>query len=128
MEPIQLFRLASQQAHWLSVRQDVVAGNIANVNTPGYKAMDVEPFSSVLDKAGSGVRMAADNPAHFTEDPLRSSIKTIEGTEGVEMKPSGNDVSMAQELMKSGEVRREFQLNTGLVKAFHQMMMMTVSK
>ena len=50
MQPIELFRLASKQAHWLSVRQDVVAGNVANVNTPGYRAMDVEPFSDVLDK------------------------------------------------------------------------------
>jgi flagellar basal-body rod protein FlgB len=36
MQPIQLFELTSKQAHWLTVRQSVVAGNIANVNTPGY--------------------------------------------------------------------------------------------
>ena len=48
MQPIQLFKLASQQAQWLSVRQTVVAGNIANVNTQGYAAKDVESFKAVL--------------------------------------------------------------------------------
>lgn len=56
MEPIQLFELASRQAQWLSVRQNVVAGNIANANTPHYKARDVQPFESVLQN--TGVQMA----------------------------------------------------------------------
>ena len=34
MQPIQLFDLASRQAEWLTIRQQVVAGNIANANTP----------------------------------------------------------------------------------------------
>ena len=48
MGPVQLFELASQQAHWLSARQVAVAENIANANTPGYKAADVPPFESRL--------------------------------------------------------------------------------
>ena len=53
MGPVQLFELASQQAHWLSARQVAVAENIANANTPGYKAADVPPFriQSELDQA-----------------------------------------------------------------------------
>jgi flagellar basal-body rod protein FlgB len=30
--------------------------------------------------------------------------------------------------MKTGEVKRDYELNTGLVKAFHRMMLMTVRK
>ena len=48
MQPIQLFELASRQAEWLATRQCVVAGNIANANTPGFKAKDVTPFQAVL--------------------------------------------------------------------------------
>ena len=32
MQPIQLFEVASKQAEWLSVRQKVVATNIANAS------------------------------------------------------------------------------------------------
>ncbi len=44
MQPIQLFDLASRQAEWLTIRQQVVAGNIANANTPKFRAKDVTPF------------------------------------------------------------------------------------
>lgn len=126
MGPIQLFQLAAHQAHWLSVRQDVVAGNVANANTPGYKAMDVEPFEAVL--ASQGRRMSATNSAHFVEDGMRNAVQVVDDPEMPMVKPSGNSVSLADELIKTGEIRREFQLNVSLVKSFHQMMMMTVSK
>ena len=60
MQPIQLFDLASKQAHWLTVRQTVVAGNIANANTPSYQSRDVAAFDAVLQE--TGLRMAATKP------------------------------------------------------------------
>ncbi len=122
MQPIQLFQLAATQAHWLSVRQDVVAGNVANVNTPDYKAVDVEPFSSVLERLGNGSR----GPASLAGDGLASAVRSSPVDGGIAIKPSGNSVDLAQELIKTGEIRRQFELNTGVVKSFHQMMMMTV--
>lgn len=126
MQPIQFFELASRQAEWLSVRQSVVAGNIANANTPGYKAKDVTPFQSVLEN--TGIRMAATNPMHFSETRLSSEITEVEPNEDVGEQISGNSVGLAEELMKQGQVKREFELNAGLVKSFHRMMLMTVRK
>ena len=45
--------------------------------------------------------------------------------DGVVM-PSKNSVVLEDQLMKAGEVRRSFELNTAIVKAFHSMMMMAV--
>ncbi len=128
MQPIQLFQIAAAQAHWLSVRQDVVAGNVANANTPGYKAMDVEPFSSVLDKMdrGGAQGLAATSALHIKDDSAVGAVRTEPVDGGIALKPSGNSVDLAHELMRSGEIRREFELNTGVVRSFHQMMMMTV--
>lgn len=126
MQPIQFFELASRQAEWLSVRQSVVAGNIANANTPGYRAKDVSPFQSVLEN--TGIRMAATNPMHFTEASLSSEITEVEPNKDVGEQISGNTVGLAEELMKQGQVKREFELNAGLVKAYHRMMLMTVRK
>jgi flagellar basal body rod protein FlgB len=36
-----------QQARYLAVRQSMIAGNVANANTPDYKARDVLPFAEV---------------------------------------------------------------------------------
>jgi flagellar basal-body rod protein FlgB len=54
MQPIQLFELTSKQAHWLTVRQSVVAGNIANANTPGYAAREVAAFEAVIEGTPAG--------------------------------------------------------------------------
>ena len=48
MEPINIFSIASKHNRWLAVREQTVAQNIANANTPGYKSVDVEPFEAAL--------------------------------------------------------------------------------
>jgi flagellar basal-body rod protein FlgB len=55
MEPVYLFNLIDQQKSWLSARQALVAQNVANVNTPGYKAQDVLPFARVMERTVSFV-------------------------------------------------------------------------
>ncbi len=123
MQPVNLFDLASQQARWLSVRQTAVSGNIANANTPGYGTMEVEPFEAVLDK--SRVAMRATNPRHITVGMGPDSMMVRQANEDKPTMPSGNTVVLEDELMKSGEVRRSFELNTAIVKSFHRMLMMT---
>lgn len=126
MQPIQLFDLASRQAQWLSVRQNVVAGNIANASTPHYAAKDIKPFESVLQQ--TGVQMAATQPGHFTEAADAAQVTEVGMLDDAQVQVSGNSVSLEQEMMKTGSIKRDYELNTGLVKAFHRMMLMTVRK
>ncbi len=130
MQPIQLFDLASRQAEWLTIRQEVVAGNIANANTPKFRAKDVTPFQAVLDK--SDVTMARTNPAHLSGNDFSTSgdidVKEAALDQEIGVQESGNTVGLAEELSKSGEIKRQYELNTSLVGSFHRMMMMTVGK
>jgi flagellar basal-body rod protein FlgB len=127
MQPIQLFELASKQSHWLTVRQTVVAGNIANANTPGYGTRDVAAFEAVLDQTQPQARMAATHPGHIQEDPMRGSIRS-ESFGDVDVQPSGNSVNLPEEMSKTGEIKRMYELNTGMVTAFHRMMLLTVRR
>ena len=125
MQPIQLFELTSKQAHWLTVRQTVVAGNIANANTPGYATREVAAFEAVLKETGT--RMAATHPGHIREDPMRGAVSSRDSRD-VEVQPSGNSVNLPDELSKTGEIKRMYELNTGMVKAFHRMMLLTLRR
>lgn len=50
-----------------SLRHKVIANNIANVNTPGFKRLDVE-FEQALAKAiGAGVPLATVSPTIVTD-------------------------------------------------------------
>ena len=124
MEPVNLFDLAAQQSRWLAVRQAAIAGNVANVNTPGYGAAEVEPFEKVLGK--SGVAMAATQAGHLGGNVTKAGFSVRQEDGDASILPSGNSVVLENELMKAGEVRRSFELNTAIVKAFHRMMMLSV--
>ncbi len=128
MQPIQLFEMAARQAEWLSVRQEVVAGNIANANTPKYKSKDVTPFEAVLDK--TYVPMARTHAGHIAAGGLRDEVEVKESTlnDEIGVQESGNTVSLAEELSKTGEIKRQYELSTSLVKSFHSMMLMTVKR
>ncbi|PDS76916.1 flagellar basal body rod protein FlgB [Rhizobium sp. L43] len=130
MQPIQLFDLASRQAEWLTVRQQVVAGNIANANTPKFHAKDVTPFDVVLDK--SDITMARTNPAHLSGNDFSDSgdidVKEAALDQEIGVQESGNTVGLAEELSKSGDIKRQYDLNTSLVSSFNRMMLLTVRK
>lgn len=124
MQPVYLFDLASRQAQWLSVRQATVAENVANANTPSYRAKEVEPFAATLDR--TQLAMAATGPGHIGFSPAVVRAAEIRDIAGAQAGPSGNSVRLEQELIKSGEVSRDYSLNTSLVKSFHRMWMASV--
>ncbi|MBX9456628.1 MAG: flagellar basal body rod protein FlgB [Rhizobium sp.] len=126
MESVQLFELASRQAEWLSTRQTLISGNIANANTPGFRAKDVTSFDSVLQS--SQLPMKATNPLHFIETPTESFAVESEVNKGSATQLSGNSVDLSDELMKQGSIKRDYDLNTAIVKAFNKMILMSVRK
>ena len=101
-----------------------------NANTPKYRAKDITPFQSVLDK--SDVAMARTNPAHFSGNDFSTSgdidVKEAALDQEIGVQESGNTVGLAEELSKSGEIKRQYELNTSLVGSFNRMMLMTVRK
>jgi flagellar basal-body rod protein FlgB len=123
MLPVNLFDLASQQARWLSVRQSTIAGNIANVNTPGYRAVEVEPFEKVL--SATRVAVETTDARHISTGATTGSFSVRQQDSDVAVMPSENSVVLENELMKDGEVGRTFELNTAIVKAFHRMILMS---
>ncbi|GAC1041625.1 flagellar basal body rod protein FlgB [Rhizobium sp. No.120] len=130
MQPIQLFDLASRQAEWLQVRQQVVAGNIANANTPKFRAKDVTPFQAVLDN--QNVNMVRTNPAHLSGNEFSTSgnvnVEEASLNQEIGVQESGNTVGLEDELAKAGDIKRQYSLNTALVGSFHRMMLMAVKQ
>ena len=46
-----LFTLAERRLAWLDRRQEVLAHNIANSDTPGFQSRDLAPFAAALARA-----------------------------------------------------------------------------
>lgn len=101
-----LLEVASMQARWLAARQAVTAENIANASTPGFIARDVTAFDEALRKIAQG----GTGKTELMRDEAPWSVR-----------PSGNSVSLEEELIRGGSVTRAYSLNTGIVSAFHRM-------
>ena len=118
---MQIFDIVSRHNNWLAVRQTAVAGNIANANTPGFRAQDVQPFEMAVEQAR--LAMAATQPGHLSSGPPDAPATGVARENPWEITHSGNNVSLEQELLKAGEVNRAYRLNTSLAKAFHRMIL-----
>jgi flagellar basal-body rod protein FlgB len=119
--PLYLFELASSQARWLELRQSTIASNVANANTPGYKARDVEPFNKVLDTMP--VRLAVTSPSHMQLSASETDTRANAKKDSWEVVHSGNSVSVEQEMIKGGDVNRDYSMNTAIVRSFHRMLL-----
>jgi flagellar basal-body rod protein FlgB len=124
LEPIHLFELAAQQARWLSRNQATIASNVSNANTPGFRAQAVQPFAQVLDQ--TQLQIASTNPSHLALSPAEQQTVVVKDETPWETTDSGNTVSLENEMIKAGEVQRDYSLNTNLVKAFHAMLMQSM--
>ena len=119
MSSLYLFQLASRNAEWLAARQTAIAGNVANANTPAYRAMDVKPFSALIDQ--STLQMAATHPDHLQPSPFApAAVGAVEG-DASNATLSGNSVHLEEEMTKLGEVSRSYALGANLRRVFQQL-------
>jgi flagellar basal-body rod protein FlgB len=119
--PLYLFDIASSQARWLELRQTTIATNVANANTPGFKARDVEPFNKILD--GMPVTLAVTSPSHMQISTTEAETRAASKKDSWEIVHSGNSVSLEQEMIKGGEVNRDYSMNAAIVRSFHRMLL-----
>lgn len=102
---IPLFNIMKTKLNYLSERQGILAQNIANADTPGYKAKDLSApdFSKLVSQAGQPVqnlRMASTNAKHMTGNGATGSYKIINRGKTDELNPDGNNVSVEDEMSK----------------------------
>jgi flagellar basal-body rod protein FlgB len=111
-----LFSLAERRLAWIDQRQQVLAENIANADTPGYQAVDVAPFSAALDSAASlapSANSARDLPPLPQVDQLAAATAPALTT-----RPDGNGVSIDAELGKLADTEGMQNLTINLYGAY----------
>lgn len=80
-------------------RTELIADNLANVDTPGYKARDLD-FKSALASAGSAdasLKLATTNAAHVGTDPSTALDASLKYRVPLAPALDGNTVDAQQE-------------------------------
>ena len=104
LEILSVTRMAQQLAAHAGARLGLISRNVAQADTPGYKAVDLDDFGSTYQDAG-GETMRATRSGHFAS--AGHMMDPIVQTDGGDMSPDGNTVSLSHEMVKSVEVRQQ---------------------
>src|SRR4051812_20463403 len=100
MDPtrIALFDLAEKRLNWTSQRQNVLASNIANINTPGYRARDITSFDKILSGAMASAP-AQTQPGHMA-GTLPSGVASVTPDKAATRSLDRNGVTLDEQLVK----------------------------
>ena len=125
-----------RQMETLSDRQRVIAQNIANSETPGFKARMVEDadFSDLLGNSGTGgirvakprVELTAGMKGLGAIQPAGAGI--VLDKDISETKPDGNNGTLEDQLLKLGQVQADFSAMTNLYRKQLSMLKTAVGK
>ena len=112
-----LFQAVKKRLNWLGQRQEVLAQNIANADTPKYRSKALKPynFQELIRRESAQLNMVASGPNHlpgqrkrirdFAEDTERKPFETA---------PAGNSVVLEEQMAKVGETGANFKMTTSL--------------
>ena len=89
-------------------RHDVIAANLANANTPGYRAFDLE-LDEAASTASRRVEPLRTDPRHLGAPSTQESVGVQPVASEAPARLDGNNVSLEDELLKLLENRTLYQ-------------------
>ncbi|MFC4169108.1 flagellar basal body protein [Teichococcus aestuarii] len=116
LDGIDVFRITGARMRHLAERQNILAQNIANADTPLYRARDVKAFQfdSALLRNQPGLpslQLAATRPGHLGRTREGLTV-TADRAEGYSEDPDGNTVNLEEQMVKQADVAKAYDLAT----------------
>lgn len=122
--------LVGTKLSYLVQKQSVLAQNVANADTPDYKAKELMPFDSYLgDGAKEPLRgMAATNDKHIIPASLSGVNAKTKRMESFETVPSGNSVDLEQQMMQVSATTIDYQASLAIYQKFTALFRTAIGK
>lgn len=119
MDDLKFLGFLKSKMHWHQARQRVLAENVANADTPGYRAHELKPMSFGETMAAlkmESVAQARTHRSHIQGPLILASGAGAQRREqdGWEITPEGNGVVLEEEMMKVAGNQFDFQLASSL--------------
>lgn len=111
---IPIFSMLRTRLHWHQERQRLLAENIANSDTPGFRPQDLAPpsFDRELTRV-AGVGLAQTDPAHLADAGAGTDSFRPE-RQHFAVRPAGNGVDLEDEMMKVAANQMDYQAASAL--------------
>lgn len=119
IQNIGLLNAIGAKMDYLNQRQTILAQNVANSDTPGYRPKDLKEydFSSLVDTEKTGVKavhVATTDDQHMPNVDQAFDPKSRKQRDMYEVAPAGNSVIIEEQLIKTGKNTMDYNLMLNL--------------
>lgn len=123
LNDLSFFNLATRRMNWLGARQEVIAQNVANANTPGFRAQDVSSFTELLRGAG-GTMLRTTSGKHIAGlgEATTDGMRKVDDEDAYEVSLDGNTVALEQQTIKATDTAENYRLAAQLYRKGHEML------
>lgn len=111
LDTINILKLASSMARHSADRHQLISQNIANADTSGFKAKDLEPFADAYQRLSQNDGQAPAQSGHTGQSWRETEIIT-QGTAS----PNGNTVSLEDQMIRSADALGAHEAATTIYK------------
>lgn len=105
-ENLNVIKMANAMSERAGARMGVIAKNIANADTPGFRALDLPSFAETYRDPAGPLRATRPGHLNFAQDEPSAKMRPAKTTAS----PNGNSVSIEQEMVKTAEVRQDHEM------------------
>jgi flagellar basal-body rod protein FlgB len=117
---IPILSMLRARLDWAQARQKVLAENVSNSDTPKYRARDLAPLKfeetplAAPPTAIAAVSLTRTAEGHIAGVGMSQSAYQNGKTRTFDVRPTGNAVSLEEEMMKVASNQMDFQTATAL--------------
>jgi flagellar basal-body rod protein FlgB len=114
-----ILSLLGKRMDWLGQRQQVLAQNIANADTPDFVPHDLKPqeFRRMVERNfAPALKPVATRAGHIQTSTLKADNAGVEQKNTYEASPDGNAVVLEEQLVKVAQTQNDYNAITNLYK------------
>lgn len=108
-----IFNQASAMARHAAERHRVIAENVANADTPGYKAQDLPPFDAAI----------ATRP---DDDLARTRMFRAAEVENARTSPNGNSVGLEDQMVRAADATAQHEMALAIYRQAMDLLRLSV--
>ena len=122
--------LVNNKLSYLTQKQSVLAENVANANTPDYKAKTLEPFQNYVTREMKGENdpMKTTDNKHIIPAALAGTNSKSTKMDSFETVPSGNSVDLEQQMIEVTNTQIDYQSSIAIYRKFSTLFRTAIGK
>ena len=126
-----ILTMMANKMEWLSRRTELLAKNVANVDTPEYESQDLKEvgFADLLDKTQAAAQPRVTNANHMVgTTALNGPFRSVDVVDKGAANLNGNTVSMEAQLVKLSGTQNDYQMTLNLYRKHMDMLRMAIGR